>query len=196
MAAGDEVCVDLYGATTSGNWNNYSGTELTSMVRLSDGATTGISFNTTTGFEGAGSAGMSGWTGDFPDYFPDTAIDDYQYANSGGTGLFEWGGPDSDATYTIIISGTRNAGGPRVAKITIGAAFDSYDCAGNVDEYAIFTGVSPDGANEIHATMVSDSSNFHYLGVAVIIEEAAGGTYPLEIQEFNRIKNRQPILGM
>ena len=46
-------------------------------------------------------------------------------------------------------------------------------------------------------TVTWDASGHDWsMHVIELNEAAAGGAYPLEIQEFNRFKNRQPKLGM
>ncbi|MBL4664247.1 MAG: hypothetical protein JKY22_12015 [Flavobacteriaceae bacterium] len=58
------------------------------------------------------------------------------------------------------------------------------------------TSMDYDASGDASPSASVSSGNTYFVGFAVELKEAGGATYPLEIQEFTKFKNRQPILGM
>ncbi|YCM42851.1 PEP-CTERM sorting domain-containing protein [Verrucomicrobiaceae bacterium 227] len=146
---------------TAGNFNNVHGdgtTLATASVALIDSAGNATGITLTTDFSLGGSFAGTGadYAGPYPPLLtgqPSTALIDSLFIRDPASTSFTLSGLAPGTTYDIAIYGARGNNGGANAEWTLtdgsGPNSAAYDVFDNATEVATFTGMVPDGSNEI-----------------------------------------------
>lgn len=170
------IKVDISDAssTSSGNWNNITanGGSVSDCNDFDTGSATGISCAASGGWAGENGGGTTGWS----DY-PDSATADSLYISSTAQ-TCTFGSLNSAKTYRVRVIAARNTGATdRVGEYTVDSTLKEIDAAGAVDTWAEWTGVSPDGSDEIVIDVaIKSGSSFAYLNIVELEEESSSGS--------------------
>jgi len=161
------------GTPPGGNWNtiaSYSAGSVPNAKNFGTGASTGISANVTSTF----TFGQGYGTPSSALYPLVVQTQSFAVNAATGTGVITLGGLIPSSNYDITLFGS-NTGGSGAANFTIGTTTIAYAQGNNTNQTITFSGVVPNGSNQIVISAAPGTSNIASLSVISVTSNSGGG---------------------